>query len=210
MRTLKYIGKKSLDLGRFSNLNNGDCIHATENEYAGIKDDPRFEDLTEYPTKSEVEALKKIKPVGTPFYDLRTIEWGHRYLFRKMESRSGILELNKIVKAFRHIGLPCSEVNPHTHRRDVVDTLVYYARQCGWGDISNDERRALPIVAEPFVEAELSEVAKPKTTKKKVTRKSDKKPKAKKEVVAEEKAVDEAPKKEAKAEAKSRRSRTEG
>lgn len=154
MKTLKYKPKKSVNLGRFGNVDHKDIIEVTEQEWASISEDPRFEVIDQGVEKEVLEAAEIAQPYGTHDYDLRTIPWSHPNLFKRLESRTSKQRLQRIILSMREVGAPVRDTSSFEQRMFIVDAIVESALLCGWTKLSEKEVYDLPTFYEAGVELE--------------------------------------------------------
>lgn len=148
MKKVQYIGE-STNLSRFGRVKKGDKLDFYEKEWDAIckdkaKNKKRYKELSEPISKDERLIAEKIKPLGTPKFDLRSVPWEHRNLISILESRMSKARLVKMVYAINAIGGIISESTVHDTRAMLVDRIVEAARIMGWDKLTKVERLALP------------------------------------------------------------------
>lgn len=134
MKTVSYSGP-SISLGRFGTVDEGALLQLTEAEYAGIADDSRFTLLSRRRPKGDVS------PLGTPFFDLRVIDWSRKNLQNEL-IRRGKGTLKNIAEAINFVGGDVI-VTEHDNSDIIADAIYAEAVQLGWDKLGKDERLAL-------------------------------------------------------------------
>lgn len=144
MKEATYIGDNEVNLGRFGLVKTGQTISLTEQEWPGIESDCRFKLKKVSLSEAVSKAAKKALPYGTSKFDLRTVPWGNKNLFRILESRANKDTLFKVIAALRIVGAPVREVGNSERRVFIVDAVVECGRICGWDKMGKKEVEALP------------------------------------------------------------------
>lgn len=134
MKTVEYSGPP-LPLGRFGTIEDGAIIPVSEAEFAGIRDDERFKLL------SRRKPPRDIAPEGTPFFDLRNIQWSHPKLMRNLASKGKSTLLN-IVHAMNSLGCELV-VTVHDNSPLIADAIYTEAVALGWTKLTKEDLRAL-------------------------------------------------------------------
>ena len=134
MKTVSYSGP-TIELGRFGSVDDGALLQLTEAEYAGITDDSRFTLLSRRRAKTEAS------PLGTPFFDLRSVEWESNNLDSNLV-KSGKATLKNIAEAINFVG---GELVVTEHDNDdlIADAIGAEARYFGWDKLGKEARLAL-------------------------------------------------------------------
>lgn len=140
MKTVIYKGP-TISLGRFGTVEQGAHLQLTEAEFSGVKDDAEFELI------SRRKPREKVRPLGTPFYDLRLIDWSHARLEENL-AKLGKGTLKNVAEAINFVG---GEVIVTEHDNDpiIVDAIFAESRFHEWHSIEKEERQALAFVDEP-------------------------------------------------------------
>lgn len=134
MKTVTYSGP-TIQLGRFGAVDNGALLQLTEAEYAGITDDSRFTLLSRRRVKAEAS------PLGTPFFDLRTVEWESKNLDSNL-LKIGKATLKNIAEAINFVGGELV-VTEHDNDDVIADAVGAEARYFGWDKLDRETRLAL-------------------------------------------------------------------
>jgi hypothetical protein len=148
MKSVTYIAEDKTDLGRFGVVSKGTTIKVNEQEFQGIKGDPRFKVVPPKLTEEDRVAASVAKPYGTPAFDLRTIPWFKPNLFRILESRFSKNRISVIAGAMRTVGAPVRETSEHDIRTALVDSVVEAADLCGWTAMTAGAIASLPLHSE--------------------------------------------------------------
>lgn len=134
MKTVSYSGP-TIELGRFGSVDNGALLQLTEAEYAGVTDDARFTLLSRRRVKAEAS------PLGTPFFDLRTVEWESKNLDSNL-LKIGKATLKNIAEAINFVGGELV-VTEHDNDDVIADAVGAEARYFGWDKLDRETRLAL-------------------------------------------------------------------
>jgi hypothetical protein len=134
MKTVSYSGP-TIALGRFGTVDDGATLQLTEAEYSGISDDSRFTLL------SRRKIREDLSPLGTPYFDLRLVDWSHKNLQNELIA-SGKSTLKNIAEAINFIG---GELVVTEHDNDdlIADAIYAEAVQLGWDKLGKETRLAL-------------------------------------------------------------------
>jgi hypothetical protein len=134
MKTVSYSGP-TISLGRFGTIDDGAHLQLTEAEYAGLSDDSRFTLL------SRRKIREDISPLGTPYFDLRLVDWSRKNLQNELTAR-GKSTLKNIAEAINFIGGDVV-VTEHDNSDIIADAIYAEAVQLGWDKLGKETRLAL-------------------------------------------------------------------
>ncbi len=184
MKKVQYIGDTVNTLSRFGQVKKGDKLDLYEKEWDLICKDEvaaksNYKIITKPVSKEERVIAEKIKPLGTPRFDLRSVPWEHSKIINILESRVSKLRLVKMVGAINDIGGVISKSSVHDTRAMLVDRIVEGARLMGWTKLSKVERLALPKWDGTETKKESSGNAKPSKKELDTKKTSSNKPKTK-------------------------------
>lgn len=144
MKRVKYTGDGRA-IGRFGYVAPKTILNLTEAEYDCVKDDGNYKLLDGKYSDDEIAIARKIKPLGTHSFDLRTIPWEEHNLSRKLTARFSRGKLLKIIDAIVELGGVIDKADMHSQRIFIVDSIIAASRLMGWDMISYAERMALPV-----------------------------------------------------------------
>jgi hypothetical protein len=142
MKQVQYIGEEELGFGRFGVINKGAKLDLYEWEWqyeekhgAGL-----FKLLSVAPSKEELEVANKVKPAGSPFFDLRTIPWENPKLKTLLASRMSKTTLVKVIKAINFVGGDIVESRSGENRNVLIDRILSAAYMMGWDKYTKEQR----------------------------------------------------------------------
>lgn len=134
MKTVSYSGP-TIALGRFGTIDDGAVLQVTEAEYAGVAEDARFTLM------SRRRASVNASPLGTPFFDLRLVDWSRKNLQIELVKR-GKPTLKNIAEAINFVGGEIT-VTEHDNSDIIADAVYAEAIHLGWDKLDRETRLAL-------------------------------------------------------------------
>lgn len=143
MKNVEYTGEPVDNLGRFGPVKKGAKLKLRENEWDTV-DKKRFKLLDKQPSKEELAVYRRIKPLGCPEFDLRTVPWEKKNLYNILLARTSKNKLMCLVRGIQQVGGVIVEPTVHDDREDMVDRIVEAARLMGWTDLTREDRLQLP------------------------------------------------------------------
>jgi len=150
MRKIQYNGPATL-LGRHGRVQKGSVIFITEAEYSTLLGEVDFEKLEGIEPPLPYPELI-VLPQGMPLFDLRIISWYSSKLFTRLTKYSK-KELTRIAESMQMLELPvkCSRDFPTD---EIIDSIMFYAREAGWMDLSKHEIESSGLFSRKEFEAE--------------------------------------------------------
>ena len=166
MKQVQYVGEEEINLCRFGVINKGAKVDFFEWEYEAIKDDPNYKYVGPVFSKEERAIAERVKPLGSKFFDLRTIPWENTNLYRLLTTRMSKQSLIKVIKAVNDVGGHIPDSSSGENRNSLIDKILSASSFMGWDKLTKEDRLSLPVKgAEPIADGEASKAARPRTRK---------------------------------------------